>query len=106
MYFVEYTTYGLRINKMLITKCFRLFETLWELGSKWARGWSRGESKNNNRPLKMLRSRLNVPRARIELARPFRAKGFSCHYGFRHQECIHCTMFVVWTIPSPWGVAR
>ena len=26
-----------------------------------------------------------VPRAGIEPARPFRAKGFSCHYGFRHR---------------------
>ena len=41
-----------------------------------------------------------VPRAGIEPARPFRAKGFSYHYGFRHQF-----LFVVWTIPSPWGNA-
>ena len=33
-----------------------------------ARGWSWGESKNNNRPLKSLRSQLNVPRAGIEPA--------------------------------------
>ena len=28
---------------------------------------------------------LFVPRAGLEPARPFRAKGFSYHYGFRHQ---------------------
>ena len=38
-----------------------------------------------------------VPRAGLEPARPFRAKGFSYHYGFRHHS-----LFVVRTIPSPW----
>ena len=40
-----------------------------------------------------------MPRAGIEPARPFRAKGFSYHYGFRHPF-----RFVVWTIPSPWNL--
>ena len=31
---------------------------------------------------------LVVPRAGIEPARPFRAKGFSYHYGFRHHFCL------------------
>ena len=30
-------------------------------------------------------SSFKVPRAGLEPARPFRAKGFSCHYGFRHR---------------------
>ena len=42
----------------------------------------------------------SVPRAGLEPARTFRPKGFSYHYGFRHQS-----LFVVWTIPSPWGNA-
>ena len=33
----------------------------------------------------MSRKRIPVPRAGIEPARPFRAKGFSYHCGFHHQ---------------------
>ena len=44
---------------------------------------------------------LRVPRAGIEPARPFRAKGFSYHCGFRHQASLSANLFGVWTIPSP-----
>ena len=59
-----------------------------------ARGESLGESKIKNRPLRCLRSRLLVPRAGIEPARPFRAKGFSYHYGFRHHFCLWSGLFL------------
>ena len=35
-----------------------------------------------------------VPRAGIEPARPFRAKGFSYHYGFRHHFCLWSGLFL------------
>ena len=35
-----------------------------------------------------------VPRAGIEPARPFRAKGFSYHYGFRHHLCLWSGLFL------------
>ena len=37
---------------------------------------------------------LVVPRAGIEPARPFRAKGFSYHYGFRHHFCLWSGLFL------------
>ena len=37
---------------------------------------------------------LVVPRAGIEPARPFRAKGFSYHYGFRHHLCLWSGLFL------------
>lgn len=37
---------------------------------------------------------LLVPRAGIEPARPFRAKGFSYHYGFRHHFCLWSGLFL------------
>ena len=37
---------------------------------------------------------LFVPRAGIEPARPFRAKGFSYHYGFRHHLCLWSGLFL------------
>ena len=38
----------------------------------------------------MSRKLISVPRAGIEPARPFRAKGFSYHYGFCHQITLIC----------------
>ena len=35
-----------------------------------------------------------MPRAGIEPARPFRAKGFSYHYGFRHHLCLWSGLFL------------
>ena len=37
---------------------------------------------------------IHVPRAGIEPARPFRAKGFSYHYGFRHHLCLWSGLFL------------
>ena len=71
----------------------------------WGKGWD-GVGNGCRQALKKHRQRdaFLVPRAGIEPARPFRAKGFSYHYGFRHRSGFW-PVFVVWTIPSPWGGA-
>ena len=42
----------------------------------------------------LIRRSFFVPRAGIEPARPFRAKGFSYHYGLRHHCCLWSGLFL------------
>ena len=45
-------------------------------------------------PAELILRAFIVPRMRLELTRPFRAKGFSYHYGFRHHFCLWSGLFL------------